>query len=190
MLWCLRLWCRCCVQICFSWVFWLHFVIHPSWFQEFHSSLSHHFQSHFCLIPALFHHVDLHHTACCRLLQKHWQFPFLTWWLRLSNFCSLVMRTLLLADLIPGMFLIPLKSSSICWIYFCLFVFFVPDAFLCLLTSFNRCFSSFGVVLLSSISLLISAFSFEITSLDSSIFFAVAASFVSACSCSIVNSSS
>ena len=50
--------------------------------------------------------------------------------------------------------------------------FFVPDAFQnCVVTSFNRCYSSLGVVLLSSISLMISASSFEISSLDSSVFF-------------------
>ena len=68
--------------------------------------------------------------------------------------------------------------------------FLVPDTFsICLLTSFIRCFSALGVLHLSSITLLISTSSFEISSLDSSVF-AAAASFVSSCLTSIMISSS
>ena len=48
---------------------------------------------------------------------------------------------------------------------------------ICLLKSFNRCFSLWEVFLLSSISLQISTSFFEISSLNSSVFFVAAASF-------------
>ena len=68
------------------------------------------------------------------------------------------MSTLFFADLIPGIFRTPLKSSRILWMSCCLFILFFSDTFFMhLLTSFSRCFSSLGVLLLSSMSLRISA---------------------------------
>ena len=81
------------------------------------------------------------------------------------SFFILVMSTLFFADLIPGMFFTPLKSSSILWMSCCLFILFcLWYIFMHLLTSFRRCFSSLGVLLLSSMSLRISTSYFEISS--------------------------
>ena len=77
------------------------------------------------------------------------------------SFFILVMSTLLLADLIPGMFLIPFEVFEYS-------LNLLLSSFL--LRSFNRCFSPLDVLLLSSISLLMSTSSFEIASLDSSVF--------------------
>ena len=70
--------------------------------------------------------------------------------------------------------------------------FLVPDALFNLFAYFfQSLFLLFGCgSSLSSINLLISTSSFEITSLDSSVFFAAAASFVSYCLNSIMISSS
>ena len=74
------------------------------------------------------------------------------------SFFIFVMSTLFFADLIPGIFRTPLKSSRILWMSCCLFTLFFSDTFFThLLTSFSRCFSSLGVLLLSSMSLRISA---------------------------------
>ena len=69
------------------------------------------------------------------------------------------MSTLFFAVLIPGIFRTPLNSSRILWMSCCLFIlFFFSDAFFMrLLRSFSRCFSSLGVLLLSSMTLRISA---------------------------------
>ena len=58
----------------------------------------------------------------------------------------------------PWIFRTTLNSSKIFWMYCCLFILFFSDAFFMrLLRSFNRCFSSLGVLLLSSMKLKISA---------------------------------
>ena len=68
------------------------------------------------------------------------------------------MSTLFFADLIKRIFRTPLKSSRILWMSCCLFIlFFSLILFFHLLTSFNRCFSSLSVLLLSSMSFRISA---------------------------------
>ena len=54
------------------------------WFGNFNQL----FSIIFSLIPVrfhLFHHVDLHHTACFEILQRHWQFLIVTWWLLLES---------------------------------------------------------------------------------------------------------
>ena len=96
------------------------------------------------------------------------------------NFVEFTPQTLLflLADLIswdvPDPFEVFECSLNFSLSFCCL----VPDAFfICLLNCFNRCFSPLDVLLLSSTNLLISTSSFEITSLDSRVFFAAAASF-------------
>ena len=70
-----------------------------------------------------------------------------------------VMSTLFFADLIPGIFRTPLKSSRILWMSCCHFILFFPliHFFMHLLTSASRCFSSLCVLLLSSMSRRISA---------------------------------
>ena len=177
---CLRLWFHCCPLLCLSWVFWLLSVVHLLWLREFLSALFHHVQSHSCRIPSLFYHVDLHHTACFKIHQRRWQFLSVAWWLLLSDSLFWWWALFFLQIWFLGCFL-SLWSLRVFVESLPVFsFFFLPDAFfICLLTSFNRCFSSLGVVLLSSMSLLISMSSFEITSLDSSIFSAAAASSVS-----------
>ena len=63
-------------------------------------------------------------------------------------FFILEMSTLLFPDLAPWMFFTPLKSSSIRWMFCCLFILFLSliHFFMCLLTSFTRCSSSLGGV--------------------------------------------
>ena len=64
-----------------------------SWFLECISSLSYRcldllycFQSHFCRIPARYYHIDRRRTTCFGSLQRHWQFLFLMYCLRLFHF--------------------------------------------------------------------------------------------------------
>ena len=68
-----------------------------------------------------------------------------------------VMNTLFFAVLIPVFFRTPLNSSRILWMSCCLFIFSLMHFFMRLLRSFSLCFSSLGVLLLSSMSLRISA---------------------------------
>ena len=78
------------------------------------------------------------------------------------------MTTFFIADLIPGMLLTPLMSSRILWINCCLFTLFLSltHFLMHLLNSFSRCFPSLGVLLLSSMSLRISASFLEISSVS------------------------
>ena len=75
------------------------------------------------------------------------------------SFFIFVMSTLFFADLIPVIFRTTLNSSRILWMSCCLCIlFFFSDTFFKhLLTFFSRCFSSLDVLLLSSMSLRISA---------------------------------
>ena len=101
-------------------------------------------------------------NSFCKNSPKTLAIPFLDVMTSPFSFFTLVMNALLLADLIPGMFLLPLKSSSIRWISSCssFALFLVPDVFF-LFRSFNRCFSPLDVLLLFSISLPIFPSSFE-----------------------------
>ena len=183
MFWCLRLWFRCCLLISFFfWVCWWQPVTLQSWILEFLSSLPHRsldllccFQSHSCWIPDLFPRVVHHHTVCCRIIQRHWQFLFLMF--RLFSFFILVMSILFFAALMPGMFLIHVDSSNIIWLCFLSFgSFLISDAFSYRFAHFFQVlFLTFGSILLSSTSLLISTSCIETSSLTSRIFFAAAA---------------
>ena len=88
------------------------------------------------------------------------------------SFLIFVMRTLFFAVLILGIFRTPLNSSRILSMSCCLFILFFSliHFFMFLLRSFSRCFSSLGMLLLSSMSLRISAS----LSRHSSFFFAAA----------------
>ena len=75
------------------------------------------------------------------------------------SFFIFVMSTLFFAVLILGIFRTPLNSSRILSMSCCLFILFLfsDTFFMFLLRSFRRCCSSLGMLLLSSMSLRISA---------------------------------
>ena len=120
-------------------VCWLQYVILQSWSLEFSQSHSFlrfthrgcfHFYSFRFLVQFVFVFLVVVYFLVCRILQRHWHFPSVTKWFRLFSFLILVMNTLFFADLIPGMFFRPLKSSRIRFFFSCLFRSFpVPDAF-------------------------------------------------------------
>ena len=102
----------------------------------------------------------------CRILQRHLQFLLEMCCILLSH-VFFVMSALFFAGLIPGICRTPLKSSRILWMSICLFILFLSlmHLFMHLLTSFSLCFSPLGVLLLSSMSLRISASLTEMSSL-------------------------
>ena len=140
------------------WVCWLQFATLLSWSLGFLSSHRCCCSARLCCCSCHRHpiHVLNHLAHCskdiCNSFSRCDAFSFLV-------FFIFVMSTLFFADLIPGIFVIPLKSSWILWMSICLFILFLSlmHLFMHSLTSFSLCFSPLGVFLLSSMSLRISA---------------------------------
>ena len=168
-LWCLQLVFHFRLEPCQLWVCWLHFVVLQTWFQVF-------FCHHSFLAQSCFFHCL--RTVSCRTLQRYRRFLcekwcihlFCSWfsWWGLSSLLFWFSEYFGLIWILQVFFQCHDVFSPFFFLWYSFFFFFF-------LNSFNRCFSSLGNFLLSSMSLMISA------SLSTRSSFFVAASYVVSC---------
>ena len=163
MLWCLLLLFRCCLGICLFWLCWLQFATLQSWSLGFSSShrccccCAHQCCFHFYFLRFL---VQIRLAHCRRIIFVEFSKDNGNPFTRRDDFFSPILylcdEHFLLCRLIPGMFLTPFEvfECSLDVLLSCHFLSLIH--FLHLLISFSCCFSSLGVLLLSSMSLRIS----------------------------------
>ena len=116
----------------FFMVCWLQFATLLSWSLGFSSShwcccYAHRCCSHFHSLRFLAQILLVHcrRQCFCRIRQRQWQSLFEAWWFSLSYPLSWWWApSLFFADLIPGIFFTPVKSSSVLWMSCCLFILF------------------------------------------------------------------